>query len=58
MIKKYKKCKDCNKLFLDEHNCNNERIEYYHSQKKSGGCNELSYDIHKSNSRYGTTSFL
>ena len=33
-IKKYKKCSECNKLFLNEHNCNNDRIEYYHSQIK------------------------
>ena len=30
-IKNIKKCKDCNKLFLNEHNCNNDRVEYYHS---------------------------
>ena len=32
--KKYKKYSECDKLFLNEHNCNNERIEYYHSQIK------------------------
>ena len=33
-IKKYKKCSKCNKLFLNDHNFNNDRIEYYHLQIK------------------------
>ena len=33
-IKKYKKCPDCNKLYLNDQNCNNDRIEYFHSQIK------------------------
>ena len=26
-IKKYKKCSECNKLFLNDHNCNNDVAE-------------------------------
>ena len=33
-IKKYKKCPDCNKLYLNIHNCNNGVAEYFHSQIK------------------------
>ena len=33
-MKKYKKCTECNKLFLNEHNCNNDVAEYHHAQIK------------------------
>ena len=34
ILKKYKKCPDYNKLYLNDHNCNNNRIVYFHSQVK------------------------